>query len=867
MGSAHPRLTFLLTDIEGSTALWEHDAEAAAHALAQHDEILSTVIAKHGGTVVKSRGEGDAAFCVFEATPDAVKAAVRLQEELSAAKWTTASPIRVRVALHSGEAQARDGDYFGPTVNRCARLRAIAHGGQIVVSEAVQRATDGQFRYRDHGQHRLKDLLQPERVYEAKWSDAEFPPLRSLNAFDHNLPIQLTSFLGREQDLTNVAHALDKARMVTLTGIGGCGKTRLALQAGAQVAGLTKNVVRFVSLAELPPGSSVDHEIARTVGADQQGTGDALGSVIEALKDSEALLILDNCEHVIESASRAAKRIVTVCPRVQVLTTSREGLGLTGEVVYVVESMTLPIEPEDHPLRAMNSESVALFVDRVRMRDSRFALDAASVAGVVRLVRALDGIPLAIEQAAARAAVLGLDGVVERLGNKLELLQSAVRDSEPRQRTVRATLEWSHELLSPGEREVFARLSAFQGVFSVTDACTVCGREVVGEIESLVQKSVVNAVHVSSHETGYRLLETVKEFGQERIGTDAPDAYKRHLEWAMETAKWIDETIEGPSSAEAFQKLDAVYSDLETALRRMLDAGDARSLRMAFLLRRPWLFRGPTAQGVELMMSALVAPIEVDAELRAESHNALGAMAMFVGKGELALKNLIEAARRFDALGKPTKSAAARANLGILYALAGQFSDALPCFESSLSAYSSAGDTDGAAKVALNLGRMLIDADRPQDAIPHLELALETFRARDPIREAQALTNLAWTVPLCDTAQVTDYLERAFEILGVSPDQSGMSVALVRLAQVAMRLGRPAEATILIEASNDYRRTIRDDPFRFILAAIQVLEDEVRAQLEPGHAERARLQAKEMDNGARMAYAVALARELSTLEG
>ncbi len=866
MGSAQPRLTFFLTDIEGSTALWESDPDAAGNAIARHDSLIESVVSEKGGKLVKRRGEGDAAFCVFEDASQAVHAAITLQQQLVATQWPTREPIRVRVALHSGEAIGRDGDYFGPTVNRCARLRAVAHGGQIVVSEAVKRATDGQFRYRDHGQHRLKDLLQPEHVYEAKWSDVEFPPLRSLNAFDHNLPIQLTSFLGREHDLANVSNALDKARIVTLTGIGGCGKTRLALQAGAQVAGQIKNLVRFVSLAELAPGSSVDHEIARVVGADQHGTGDALDSVIEALKESEALLVLDNCEHVIDSASRAVKRIVSSCPRVQALATSREALGLTGEIAYVVESMTLPIEPEDHPLRAMDSESVALFVDRVRMRDARFALDAASVSGVVRLVRALDGIPLAIEQAAARAAVLGLDGVVERLGNKLELLQSAVRDSEPRQRTVRATLEWSHELLNPVEREVFARLSAFQGVFSISDAGTVCGREVGGEIESLVQKSVVNAVHVSSHETGYRLLETVKEFGQERIEADAPDAFQRHFEWAMETAKWIDTTIEGPSSAEAFHRLDVAYSDLESALRRMLETGDPRSLRMAFLLRRPWLFRGPTAQGVELMMRALEASGEGDAELCAESHNALGAMAMFTEKRELALAHLSEASQRFNALDMPTKSAAASANMGILYALEGQYADALPYFESSLSAYRSAGDTQGAAKVALNFGRMLVDADRTLDAVPHLEFALVTFRGRDPIRESHALTNLAWTVPICDTAQVTHYLEGALAFLAASPDQSHTSVALVRLAQVASQLGRPVDAAVLIEASHECRRATKDDPSRFILSAIETLEAEVRARLEPSQVEGARLQARAMDTMARMAYAVALSRELCALD-
>ncbi|MCH7903691.1 MAG: tetratricopeptide repeat protein [Armatimonadetes bacterium] len=859
MEAVRQALTLLMTDVEGSTALWEAEPGPASQAISRHDEIVESVVVAHGGEVLKKRGEGDSAFCVFKIEEDAVAASAALQRELASENWPTSKPIRVRIALHRGEVEDRDGDYYGATVNRCARLRAVAHGGQVVVSQAVHACVSGKHSFRDHGLHRLKDLLHPEHIYELVCSEEEFPSLRSLNALDHNLPIQLTAFIGRKQELREVEEALSASRLVTMIGVGGCGKTRLALQAGAHVAGYSTQVVRFVSFADLPRSSDVSGVVARGVGVDAPDQTDPIDAVVEAFDKREALFIFDNCEHVLDSAAAVARRLLMECPGVKILATSREILGLSGERTFITNPLALPPETEQNPVQVLRHESAALFIDRVRQRRADFVLDSGSAPVVVRLVRALDGIPLAIEQAAARAGTIGLDAIVERLGKKLDLLRSTQRDVEPRQRTVRATLEWSHGLLDDAEREIFARISAFQGVFTTADASVVCGRDALEEMESLVQKCVVTAVHSSSHAMGYRLVETVKEFGRERIEEDAPDAFERHLEWALDLAEWIDETIEGQSSAEAFQVLERAYEDLVAALRRSIDALDGRAVPLAFALRKPWLRRGPTTEGVELIGRAIFDVGHSDEKLVANAHNALGAMAMNVGQTEKALENLGMAAERFGELGLPTNAAASIANMGILHALKGDFEKAKPLFEASLDAYRSGGDTVGAAKVALNFGRMLADSGHDDDAVPFLETALATFQGSDPVREALALVNLADVLPEGEPVRRLGYLERSFRILTESPDHSQMSIGLTQLARIAVDCRQFTDAATLLAAAEHCLDQTEAEPSKSLVESYEELHRLIGYEVPHEAVGAANTRARSMNDTARMTYATELA--------
>jgi predicted ATPase len=779
----------MLTDIEGSTSMWEKEAAPMASAVERHEEIVSSEVAAHGGQVVKARGEGDALFCVFGRPEHAVASSIAIQRALSAADWPTAQPLRVRIAIHLGEVEGRDGDYFGPTVNRCARLRAAGHGGQIIVSERVYAECAESADFIDHGRHRLKDLLRPEHVYEVSWSQTEFPPLRSLNALDHNLPIQLTSFVGRESDIAALERSLSEARLVTLTGSGGTGKTRLSLQVAAHAAGSGFQTVRFVSLSGLPIESDVAAAIAKGLGVPTVGAEDPLTATIAAYGSTNALIVVDNCEHVIESVATSVLRLLSECPNIRVLATSRERIGLNGEKVVVLGPLSLPAPDETHPVQALQSEAVALLIDRIRLKGGQFALDSASTPGVVRLTRALGGIPLAVEQAAARIATLGLDAVIERLGDRLDMLSSKDRDIEPRHRTVRATIAWSHDLLSSEEKRTFAYIATFQGAFLLKEASELVGREVVDEVESLAHKSLLSAVELSSHERAYQLLDTLRDYGRERIPEDAPGAFDSHTVWCSETADRLNGLLVGETQAQALFDLDRLYPDLMEGVRRTVAARSPLALPLAFAMRRAWLLHGPTTDGVAWLDAAVMDAPHDDRRLVADAHNALGAMANACGHHAKALEHLETARRAFDELGDLSKVGAAYVNLGITFAMDGSYASARESFEAGIAAYRKTTDERGLAAAHLNFGRMLLDSGSPEDAAAHYDQALRYYEGSDPLMETTILTGLAEIHVDSAPQRALDSIERALQILRRAHDPSKLGMALVQLAGVCVRAG------------------------------------------------------------------------------
>ena len=398
--------TFLLTDIEGSTRLWESAPADMARALVRHDDLIAAVVGAAGGRLVRSRGEGDSAFAVFDDTRRALVAAVELQRALHLEPWPAAAPIRVRMAVHSGPAQARGDDFFGQGVNRAARIRSIAHGGQLLVSEDVHRAIAGSLPdgiwVRDLGLHRLKDLARPERVWQVGHPDisVEFPPLRSLDARGHNLPVQLTAFVGREIEILDVRKRLEVSSLLTLTGAGGIGKTRLALQAAAEAAEDFPDGVWLVELASVSDPDLVIGAIASALGVREEAGRDLSVALSEHLIDKRLLLVLDNCEHLIERCAQAVHELLQGAAGLHVLATSREPLRVYGEAIFAVPTLAIPDVDSTFPEEAMESEAVRLFVDRATLADREFSL-GPHAAEVTHICRRLEGIPLAIELAAA----------------------------------------------------------------------------------------------------------------------------------------------------------------------------------------------------------------------------------------------------------------------------------------------------------------------------------------------------------------------------------------------------------------------------------------------------------------------------------
>ena len=598
-------VTLLFTDIQGSTRLWEAEPGPMADALRRHDAVLRAAIESAGGFVFKTVGDS---FCAaFATAPAAVEAALTAQRGLIAEDWATRRPVRVRMGLHTGECEERDQDYFGPAVNRAARLEAVAHGGQVLVSGATAELLAGRLPLRDLGQHRLKDLGRPEQVFqlEADFLEATFPALTSLDnpELPNNLPMLLSGFVGRAAELAEVRGLVSSSRLVTLAGAGGSGKTRLALQAAAEQIGRSPDGVWLIELAPLTDGEQIPGAIAAALGITEH-MGPALAEqVIEALAGQDALLVLDNCEHLIDAAAKFCDQVIRHCPRVRFLTTSREPLGIDGERVYRVPSLSLPPADVDAVGELADSDAVQLFAERARMQLPSFAVDDAAVPLVVTICRRLDGIPLALELAAARLSSMSLRQVADRLDQRFRLLTGGARNAMPRQQTLQATVEWSFGLLAQRERDTLTRLSVFAGGFDLEAAEAVCTSASVDEFDvadllgSLVDKSLVVADR-SPDSVRYRLLETIRQYSaQELLRTDGDEEMLlirgRHADYFLGLGQAAGPALVGPEQVQWLRRFDREWENLRAALAH-LQAEDRADdiLRLTVPLVRFTLSRG-----------------------------------------------------------------------------------------------------------------------------------------------------------------------------------------------------------------------------------------------------------------------------------
>jgi predicted ATPase/class 3 adenylate cyclase len=548
-------VTFLFTDLEESTRLWEEHPDAMRRALVRHDGLVREAIAAHGGVVVK--GTGDGVHAAFATAHDAVLSAVAGQRALASEPWEEAAPLRVRMGVHSGEAELRDGDYFGTALNRAARLMGVAHGGQVVCSQATadlarDSLADG-VTLVDLGEHRLRDLARPERVFQITGPglEAEFPALASLAASLGNRSPPASSFVGRERELVEVRDALTDSRLVTLVGVGGVGKTRLAIEATAVLVGEYPDGVWVCELAGADDELSMHQLVAATLGIVSRPGLDLRGSVVEFLGPKNLLLLLDNCEHLVDAAAQLAHRVVAKCPGVRILATSREALALDGERVVRVGSLSLP---EREAASVGSSDAVQLFVDRAADARPGFTLDDTEVEVVVELCRRLDGMPLALELAAARVGSMTPAEIAGHLDERFRLLAGRRRATVERHQTLRATLDWSYSLLDDIERTVFDRLGVFAGSFTAEAAVAVAGEgleswDVLDALARLTEKSMLLADPTGDGMTRHRLLETMRHYARERLvaGGDVDASWARHAEYYAQLSRTIGEAASGPT--------------------------------------------------------------------------------------------------------------------------------------------------------------------------------------------------------------------------------------------------------------------------------------------------------------------------------
>ncbi|HLO34866.1 MAG TPA: adenylate/guanylate cyclase domain-containing protein, partial [Candidatus Deferrimicrobium sp.] len=534
-GTSAPRgaaLTFLFSDVEGSTRLWELYPREMQGALERHEVLLRTAIVGTGGEVVKTTGDG--LMAVFAAPLPAVTAAIDAQQALAAESWPATCPIRVRMGIHTGEAEARGGDYFGPAVNRTARIMAVGHGGQILLSGAtaglVEERLPVAVSLRDLGEHRLKDLGRPERLLQVTGRElpSEFPPLATLDRRPNNLPTQTSAFVGRDDVLRDVRGRLDDAsvRLVTLTGPGGTGKTRLALRAAADQIDRFTDGVFFVDLVSATDADGVLALIAAAVGLAETAERSPLNELRHQLRTQRVLLVLDNFEQVTVAAP-VLLDLLADCPSLKLLVTSRQALRVRGENVVSVPPLSLPAAATRATTADELSqfEAIQLFVERARAVRSDFRLTDDNAAAVAEICRRLDGLPLAIELATARLNLFSPEALRDRLGSRLKLLGGGARDLPERQQTLRATIEWSYQLLEPAEQRLFELLSVFAG-------CSVDAVEAVAEgldeaagvaldpldgLGSLLDKSLALQAEMTAAAPRIVMLETIREFAAERL--------------------------------------------------------------------------------------------------------------------------------------------------------------------------------------------------------------------------------------------------------------------------------------------------------------------------------------------------------------
>ena len=569
-------VTILFTDIEGSTRLWEQDSERMRSALARHDEVLRGAVEAHRGTVVKMMGDG--MHAAFDDPVDALGAALRLQQALAEGDLREVA-LPVRCGLHAGVVERRDSDLFGSVVNRASRLMGIAHGGQVLLSQPVAAMVRDRLSppasLRDLGKVRLRDFASPEQVYQLLHPSLrpDFPALRALEQTPNNLPRQATSFIGRETEQAELVDLLATPRLVTLTGPGGVGKTRISLQVAAQLRPAYRDGVWFVDLATLSEPQLVGEAAASVLGLPLGAAGSPVAALVTFLKDRNVLVILDNCEHLVAACAQLADAIVRGCPGVAILASSREALAVPGEHVYPIGPLAVPgASDRITASEALRHASVRLFVDRASAANAKFVLTDKDAGTVVEICQRLDGIPLAIELASPRVKMLAPEQILKRLDDRFRLLTQGARTALPRQQTLRATIDWSYTLLSPVEKTLLARLSVFSGDWTLDAAREVaCGDPIdvdaiFDTLASLVDKSLV-PVDFAQTPPRYGMLESTRQYALEKlVETDEGALRRRHAEWVSSVFEQADEAWPTTATSAWLETYEPELDNLRGAL-------------------------------------------------------------------------------------------------------------------------------------------------------------------------------------------------------------------------------------------------------------------------------------------------------------
>jgi predicted ATPase/class 3 adenylate cyclase len=809
-------VTFLFTDIEGSTTLLQRLGDRRyAEVLADHRRLLRDAFAKGNGQEIDT--QGDAFLVAFSRARDAVGTAVAAQRALAKHSWPDGASLQVRMGLHTGEPLSESGSYVGLDVHRAARICTAGHGGQILLSDAVSslaaRDLPPGVSLRDLGTHRLKDLRQPEHLLQVVHPDlpTDFPPVKSLDLLPNNLPRQLTSFIGREREMTEVKRLLSTAYLVTLTGAGGAGKTRLALQVGADLLGQYTHGVWFVELAPLPDPALVSKAVASAMNVPEQPGRELQETLVESLRARHLLLLLDNCEHVLSACQDLAAKLLRACANLRILATSRESLGVEGESTYRVPSLELPDLNCLPPLAQLaECEAVRLFAERSALSQPGFVLTEHNAPAVAQICHRLDGIPLAIELAAARVKVLSVEQIASRLDDRFRLLTGGARTTLPRQRTLQAAMNWSHDLLSDKERAVLRRLAVFAGGWSLEAAEAVCAgdgvdsSEILDLLTQLVDKSLVMG-ETQGAMARYWLLETVRQYALDRLleGGEADEIRSQHRDWYLALAEQAKPELSRADYRNVWlRRLETEHDNLRAALAWSLEENGEVGLRLGVALQRFW-HRGHYEEGRAWLTKLLGRGGPTSPLLRARGCNNAGSLAWIQGDFQHAAALSEEGLSLSRQLEDKSGIAFSLFTLGLTDMALGDYDRAARLLEESQNLYRDVGDKEAMAHALRHRGHLAARQGNYPLATALLGEALPLFQEiRDKMGVAYSLRHLGVTKHYQqDTRRAVELLEQSLALFRESEDVQGTAYALTGLGSALRQGGNHARALSLFRES------------------------------------------------------------------
>jgi predicted ATPase/class 3 adenylate cyclase len=808
-------VTFLFTDVEGSTRLLQRVGDAYRDLLATHHQILRESIATGGGVEVQT--EGDGFFAVFSTATGAVLTAVRGQRNLLNHSWPEGEVVRVRMGVHTGEGVLSSGAYVGLDVHRAARIAAAGHGGQVLVSDAtralIEHALPMGVDLRDLGVHRLKDIEQPEHLYQLliEGFPDTFPPIRSLDARLSNLPPERSSFVGRELEVAEATALLDQGRLLTLTGPGGIGKTRLALKIAAEQIGRFADGVYLADLSPITDPSLVPTVIARALMVREQPGRDLVDSLADHLRDRQQMLVLDNLEQVIKGAA-AISRLLDAAPQLTVLATSRVPLHLTGEQEFPVPPLALPDPIRSADLASLaGNEAVTLFVQRAASVRPGMRLTADNAATVAEIAVKLDGLPLAIELAASRAKLLAPSAILARLGASLSLLTTGPADLPQRQRTLRSTIEWSHDLLEAEHQRLFARLGTFSGGWKLEAAEVVCGPgldlTVLDGLATLIDQSMVRSSEAGNGELRFTMLETIREFAVERLALsgERDDLQRAHAEHFRNLAEEAELRLTREDRAVWLTRLEAENDNLRAALDWAERTDDPDTgLRTASAIWRFWQQRGHLSEGRARLERLLAMPsAAARAPLRARALGALGGIAYWQNDNPVTRAAYEEAVEIARDVGDATLLASALLDLSFIPFMEHDADRAESILREGLATAQEAGDRLLTADFWDSIGFLEVVRGKPAAAIPLRRRAIEIFREEGDVwKMANSLLGLAMMSRMAgDVDAARSHLREALEMFTQARDTMSISAVLTGLALVALGDGLPERAARFVGSS------------------------------------------------------------------